>query len=348
MDKKNKRIKFITSLVFCMALHLIASASGAPPAPSQFSGIVTLDGSPAPVDTIISAWINGTHYPTDYTVSSAGQYGLMSVEGDDLATSGVIEGGAEGDNVVFKVNSLQASQTGVWRSGVSQTLDLSATTTTTSTSTVVTTTTTSTTTTTLVVVNLSFDVGNDTFSPWEWSHSGVGNVSEKTDSFADKLNYILGRGCDCSGCYTTGFDCVIPLVFKSDAAGYLTASDLNLTYYSLNTVASNNYGGYFRRSSGGCWVIEHLGGVSDVIQIPFGYNCGSMVFNYTNSSHSHPNTDDAVDDAVYRLLNETLDLDGNGVMDIQFNNESMRFWVDGDIGVQSMWGPATLKLIVWI
>ncbi|MFH1788193.1 MAG: hypothetical protein ABH834_02285, partial [Candidatus Altiarchaeota archaeon] len=68
---------------------------------------------------------------------------------------------------------------------------------------------------------------------------------------------------------------------------------------------------------------------------------------------------DAVDDAMYRLIDEKLDvnpkdgvmekvdIDGDSVPDMYFDPETMWFDATDELGIQSLWGPASAKLIVW-
>lgn len=102
-----------------------------PPSPSSFYGILEINGNPAPTGTVISAWINNTHYPTDTTViASDGSYKILSVNGDDPDTP-EIEGGRNVDIVVFKISlggrRFIADQTGIWNSGTNQKIDLTIT-----------------------------------------------------------------------------------------------------------------------------------------------------------------------------------------------------------------------------
>ena len=98
---------------------------GPPPLPSSFYGTVKVDGANVPADTLISAWIGSVKY-AEATVSLYAGDTLYSlnVPGDDLATPGTIEGGVEGDTVVFHIGGLVADQTGTWHSGTNVSLDL--------------------------------------------------------------------------------------------------------------------------------------------------------------------------------------------------------------------------------
>lgn len=117
--------------IILLLMVIIAIVSAIPPNSSDFRGILTIKGNPAPIGTTISAWINNTHYPTDSTVyASDGSYKILSVNGDDPDTT-EIEGGRNGDTVVFKVSldgkRYIADQTGIWNSGTNQKIDLTVT-----------------------------------------------------------------------------------------------------------------------------------------------------------------------------------------------------------------------------
>lgn len=125
------KIKKFGIILLLIAMTIIAIVSAIPPSPSGFWGTLTINGNPAPVGTVISAWINNTHYPTDTTVvASDGSYKILSVNGDDPDTP-EREGGRNVDIVTFKVSlngrRYIADQTGIWNSGVNQKLDLTVT-----------------------------------------------------------------------------------------------------------------------------------------------------------------------------------------------------------------------------
>jgi hypothetical protein len=106
------------------------------------------------------------------------------------------------------------------------------------------------------------------------------------------------------------------------------------------------YGEAFKMSNGCEWHVQHPGGLS-IARVPLTYS-GLNTCYYTSSLSSLPKTEDALVDAVYRLVNQTLDSNQDGVLDISFNENTMSFHSQGMINVQSLWGPAVIKLIVWI
>ena len=124
-----KKIRLLTTVAMIVAL-LLANASPAlafPPLPSSFYGTVKVDGVNVPLGTVISAWINGVQYASyAATLSGSDTIYTFSVPGDDPATTPAIEGGAEGNTIVFHIGDLVAVQTGIWHSGVNTRLDLTS------------------------------------------------------------------------------------------------------------------------------------------------------------------------------------------------------------------------------
>ncbi len=123
------KIKKFSVILLLIAIAIVAIVSALPPSSSDFRGTLTINGNPAPIGTVISAWINNVPYPTDSTVYTAdGSYKILSVNGDDLDTEEIIEGGRNGDTVAFKVSldgkRYIADQTGIWNSGTNQKIDL--------------------------------------------------------------------------------------------------------------------------------------------------------------------------------------------------------------------------------
>ena len=94
----------------------------------------------------------------------------------------------------------------------------------------------------------------------------------------------------------------------------------------------------------GCawWNIKFEDGTNITIQVPVAYN-GSKICNYENAIYDR---DDAIDNSMYLLLSQ-FDLDGDGLLDININQQSL--FVDSFIvtEVPSLWGPAILEIRVW-
>ena len=84
-----------------------------------------VDGSNVPTGTIVSAWINGVQYAFGTVQEYLGDtvYSL-DVPGDDSSTTGIIEGGVDGDTIVFKIGDFEADQTAIWTVGRNSELNI--------------------------------------------------------------------------------------------------------------------------------------------------------------------------------------------------------------------------------
>jgi hypothetical protein len=200
------------------------------------------------------------------------------------------------------------------------------------------------------------DVGNDT--DYDWS-ADSGFTGPERLNVKSEINHYVRGGCWCVGCILDGVsgNCTVPVVFNSFNPGNLTVNDVSLRFEFGRLLTEVGYGGSYRWSEGGCWMIDYMDGAivatTPLIPIPSDYNGGDCTgmpqYNYRLGNYDHPATEDALVDAVYRLLNETLDvIPPKGVVDAWVGyNENMTFKTEGRIGVQSMWGPLQMRLIVW-
>jgi len=116
--------------------------------------------------------------------------------------------------------------------------------------------------------------------------------------------------------------------------------------YTMRIKSLTGYGGIHPSSEGCVWDIEFEDGSSmNDIAIPTTYAGGNNC-SYT-SSLIGGYEDDAISDAVYRLL-RGLDLDSNGKVDIIFDPAAVEFKTTSTGGVKSLWGPIAIKLIIWM
>ena len=103
MKIKKEMYIIIFSVLVLLSSYLVYAVYGTP---TDYTGTVKIDGVGAPVGTVIITYcINGTtelNFANE-TVSFAGNYGLLSVRGDDDQTSDEKDGCLTGDNVTFKV-----------------------------------------------------------------------------------------------------------------------------------------------------------------------------------------------------------------------------------------------------
>jgi hypothetical protein len=131
---------------------------------------------------------------------------------------------------------------------------------------------------------------------------------------------------------------------------YVGCSRDDRAIYTLRMHTLAGYGDVFERNEGCIWTIEFEDGSAFSANIPAAYSGTNECF-YTNAKQSYqkrtytPN--DAVADAVWRLMNQ-LDLDHDGRVDLLFDTEMINMELSQASGVQSLWGPAQFKLIVWM
>ena len=125
MRKRNWIIALGLLPILLIVITLPVSADP-PPIPSSFFGAVKVDGNNVPLNTTVSAWINGIQYAdTKVSMYSGDTIYSLNVPGDIDGTP-EIEGGRPGDVIVFMIGNQSADQTGKWQSGTNIELDLSS------------------------------------------------------------------------------------------------------------------------------------------------------------------------------------------------------------------------------
>ena len=122
--KKHQWI-FIITLLILFILSISSTAEAFPPLPSSFWGSAKLNSTDLPKGTFLKAAIDGAEYAVSI-VEIVGGDSLYSLDipGDDAATTGIIEGGTTGKQILFLLGSTVANETGTWTSGTNQNLDL--------------------------------------------------------------------------------------------------------------------------------------------------------------------------------------------------------------------------------
>ncbi len=125
--KTSRRI-LVSGIVLALMLAVVPAAWALPPLPSSFYGTVKANSANVSAGTQVTALINGVPYAAiTVTLYLSDTVYALDVPGDDPATPGVIEGGREGDTIVFRMGlNTSADQTGVWHSGTNVMLNLSA------------------------------------------------------------------------------------------------------------------------------------------------------------------------------------------------------------------------------
>ena len=96
-----------------------------PPLPSSFHGTVKVGGENVSAGTVISVKIKGVQYTSTIFDLYPKGFGFgLDVPSDDSDTTGIIEGGVEGDTVFFYIGSTEATQTATWHGGTNVSLNL--------------------------------------------------------------------------------------------------------------------------------------------------------------------------------------------------------------------------------
>ncbi len=122
-------------------------------------------------------------------------------------------------------------------------------------------------------------------------------------------------------------------------------SKYNRAIYTLRLSGRVGYAGVFAEKDGCNWTIQFEDGSSMNEAIPVEYN-GTKQCSYTGTNVTY-DLNDAVDDAAFRLLRQ-LDIQPNNKLDIKFDSNMLEFDFSRSGGVQSLWGPINMKLIVWM
>jgi len=117
----------VTSLMVCLtSLFITIPALAIPSLPSSFYGEVRVNDVYVPDGTVVRAVIDGQVCAEGYTQTYQGaSVFTLDIPGDDTATT-TLDGGRDGDKVQFEIGGVLADQTGVWHSGTSIRLDLTA------------------------------------------------------------------------------------------------------------------------------------------------------------------------------------------------------------------------------
>lgn len=126
---------------------------------------------------------------------------------------------------------------------------------------------------------------------------------------------------------------------------YTGCSPDNRAVYTIRLTGVVGYGNVFPEKSGCKWTIQFEDNTNITETIPDYYN-GTCECSYASGNISY-DKNDAIDDAIFRLL-QKLDSNGNNKVDITFDSSMIESDFSGAGGVRSLWGPITMKLIIWI
>ncbi len=126
MVRQFLRLSRLALVVCCVLLGMAAVVRAFPPLPSSFWGSVELNGVDLPDGTLVEALIDGQVFAYGQTQTYQG-YSVytLDIPGDDASTAAV-EGGQEGDVILFRVGGIPANEKATWHSGTNVSLDLAA------------------------------------------------------------------------------------------------------------------------------------------------------------------------------------------------------------------------------
>ena len=118
---KRLNMKMLVTASIVLSIFLVlsgtVSAEDYPTIPNRFSGDVSLNDTPAPVGTVIDAYIGGD-LRGNVTVETVGKYFWLGVEGSSPDN---------GSTITFTVGGVDADQTEIWIEGSEpRPLDLTA------------------------------------------------------------------------------------------------------------------------------------------------------------------------------------------------------------------------------
>jgi hypothetical protein len=114
--------------IFCLLFSNVSAVFAAPPSlPSSFHGTVKVNGGNVSVGTSVTAWINGIQQGATTAIIYQGDTVYSMDIGADNTETPAVDGGIEGQTVIFHIGDLVADQTGTWSSGTSVSSNLTAT-----------------------------------------------------------------------------------------------------------------------------------------------------------------------------------------------------------------------------
>lgn len=102
--------------------------------------------------------------------------------------------------------------------------------------------------------------------------------------------------------------------------------------YTAEVDGSVGYGDVFPEYEGGNYTFDTVG--------------GEVTVTVGNASHDWDASEDALGDAVERLIGQ-LDVTGDGVVDFHLDEDELEIESQSTGGIEWMWGPATMSLEVW-
>ena len=131
-------------------------------------------------------------------------------------------------------------------------------------------------------------------------------------------------------------------VNTGDANSAKPSQDNRIIYTIALNITVAGYSGVFQNASGCIWALNFEDGTNGSVKIPKDYN-GTEACYYANSSY---NAADAVNSAAFSVLSQ-LDVDGDGLLDVNLNEQSLAIALVKISKVPSLWGPAIAEVRLW-
>jgi len=128
--RNGRDLRIVGVLLLILVGAGLADAAGTPvlavpPLPSSFYGTVKVNGANVPEGTQVTAWVDGVRYAyTTVLIYQGDTVYALDVPGDEQETPETIEGGVQGDVIVFRVGGVPADQIATWQTGTNVNLDL--------------------------------------------------------------------------------------------------------------------------------------------------------------------------------------------------------------------------------
>src|SRR3712207_3802822 len=124
--KSNRRVAIVAGVVLVVLIAFSAVASP-PSLPSSFYGTIGASGFSVPSGAKVSAWVGGVKFAEVPVFTADGATAFVIDVPGDIPETAAVEGGREGETIVFKVGGAPAPQTGVWHTGNYERRDLTVT-----------------------------------------------------------------------------------------------------------------------------------------------------------------------------------------------------------------------------
>ncbi len=128
--------------------------------------------------------------------------------------------------------------------------------------------------------------------------------------------------------------------FHGDSKG---CSPYNRLIYAASIPSSFRLDDVYARAEGCTWTVEMLGRVSE-LTIPLGY-AGGNTCSYMPGSVSYE-ADDAWQALAFKMFS-SFDANGDGVLDIDFDEQDIEFNMVLIDDIPYMWTPSILEVVVW-